>query len=112
MATPRQWTRAQRPVVTEERTSAGWSGCMTMKRIPDAIAARPAQRTRFAAVGFICVSPCSRCLPHRDHTSRCLVTRVGGAFRLACLLGINLRDGNERQAEVAHALEQAVQRGL
>src|SRR5688572_5589360 len=53
MTTPKEWTIAHRSVVTDERTSGGWIGCMTTKRIPDSMADRPAHRMRFAAVVFI-----------------------------------------------------------
>src|SRR4051812_12307060 len=85
---------------------------MTAKIIPAAVAARPVQRMRFAAVGFICLSPSSRWLPRRDYLLRRIVIGVRVAIRSDCPLGIDLHNREQWQADVAHALEQAVQCGL
>jgi hypothetical protein len=56
MAVEKMWTIAHRAVVTDERTSGGWSGWVTTKMIPAAIADKPAQRMRLGAVIFILLS--------------------------------------------------------
>jgi hypothetical protein len=43
-------------VVTDERTSGGWIGWMVTKKIPAAIADKPAQRMSLGAVGFMLLS--------------------------------------------------------
>src|SRR5262245_21532877 len=83
---------AQALVVTDATTSGRWIGWMTAKMIPAAIAARPVQRMICAAVGFICASPSSRCLPHRDHSSQRIVIGVLVALRLARLLWLDLHN--------------------
>ena len=59
---------AHASVVTDATTSGGWIGWMPAKMIPATTAARPAQRMRLEAVGFMVLSLiCARCAPNRGH---------------------------------------------
>ena len=82
-----KWTIVHMPVVTDETMCGGWSSPTTAKMCPATTAEKPAQRMTFEAVIFIFFS-----------------------FHLFGL--INLRDRDQRQTQIAHLAQQAMQRGL
>src|SRR5438093_8515636 len=75
------------PVVTDASSSGGWIAWMPTKKAPPATAARPAQRMRFEAI--VCIS--------------LLLDLAVRRF------GIDPDDRDQRQAQIAHLREQAVQ---
>ena len=90
---------------------------MTTKKIPATIAAKPAQRMRFAAVGFMVRSCDRRSLCRRlvfmglsPFVKRVIRVRVD--IRPIRRCGFNLNNRKQWQAEITHFPEQAIQRGL
>src|SRR5689334_12437716 len=77
---------AQAPVVTDATTSGGWIGWMPAKMIPATTADRPAQRVSFEPMVSIAL--------------------------LLLGLGLDPADRHERQPQVPHLAQHAVQRGL